>query len=317
MRDFGGDATKSLLRGEDPTPVSSRTNSPAPQRNQSPTPAGGRIRRPDKNAHTPLFTETAGSKVAPTSGRESRSLFLNNPLSDGSRHMPQKRMFTPQTTPERAPSPIPRKRVIQRPDSIEGCSMTVVTEPKARTPHRIERYHTQTGNFEIDQDNTMEGGFHKQLTKVGLLGYGPTGKRRIQPRDMENLLDHPDSAPKAYYSDPRAPPKKTGTQMVPGKSHSSVVVWDLKSYTPEELNERKFKPSSVHLEGPPPFIPNSPQRRTGSPCRRRIDPGTSDIFPCGDAPVIRNPHSPALVRGRSPGRYSPLRQQPPSAFPRT
>jgi hypothetical protein len=336
-RDFGGHGAFALLRGgELPRALTPDRRSlesthstliDSPMRSRTPSWAGGVARVGSlKNVHTAgtLFPTNVINAAEPP---VQKGLWLAKPLSDGTRVLAGKRrVMTPppssfssldgsdSVSRTNSPKRLGRK-LLQRQDNLQGASLAVAPtnndKPRVMVRRHEEHYsqqapYSEPGNGPIEFQNQVKQG-------IGLLGFGPTGRRRFELPATSTLLDFEPDKERITANHPPV----TGPRQVPPMSHKSVVVWDLKSYTPDELNEKKWKSSSVPLDGPPAFTPQESQRRASrSPCRRRIDVGTSNIFPVGEPPALANPHHPAHLRvGLGIGRYSPLRQQPPG-FPR-
>lgn len=312
---WAGEPPQSISRGGPQVAASKREGSPATDRGRATTPAREAASAACSGIRRSGRMNESTNHIFPKEGEEDkiRGLWLAKPLANGRRLTYTKKMVEPPATAisaqQRADSPKPGKRVIQAEDHLLGVACTATQYEERPVHHRVARFHDGPSPFLVGHD--IESKSRAELAaderKAGLLGLGPTGKRRIEERGGlgMGIIAHRDDG----WEQPHA--RKTGVAKVAGRSDTHVDVTNLAQYTAAELNEKKFRPSSVHLTGPPPFVPPPPPERRNSPRRRVLEPPASGVLPLGTAPRAAYDNAPSFVLHRHPGTFSPLRQNPP------
>jgi hypothetical protein len=265
--------------------------------------AGKIIRRSGDHHKNIIFPQEATGKVEKSNGR----LWISKPLSNGDRHAQSKKLFDEKGTSieTRPETPTSGRRVLHQKQNLDGAGANVTSSPsRTNLRSRIDQFHTLQAPYRETDGPRAKVSAEGPRLNTGLMGLGASGKqKRTVDNSTDNLLDFQDKGWKGVHDIPL----NRGPQLVAGKSHTSYQTINLAEHTAAEVNEKPFRPSTVVMNGPPSFVPE-PMRRRASPSARKFDNAqfNSDIH--NNAPVAATRIESPVRRGRSPGKFSPLRQ---------
>lgn len=263
---------------------------------------------------------------APAPYRSLSGLWIQNPGKDGrtmtgsKRHVQNRneQSTADQESSHRGKKPIPTSA------ALDGPSCEVVEQlPVTRLPHRVAKYHSG-----LEPPYRTEGGpqshpvdriFVDSPLSRGLLGIGPTGRRKLSPhhqRETPPVPVDPIAHKEAWVAEevPKGTPR--GRAAVPGHSISD-------SHNPTNLSASNYierKTGLKRLDGPPAFVPE----RAVPKVYRKPDPQCSSTFSFENDGIVERALSsqrgdysravglswnnhPSKIAGRAKGAFSPLR----------